>query len=297
MKDPKTIDEQLQILIRRRLIINDQKFAKEFLNQVNYYRFSGYLKLFSKNDVFDGVTKFNDIVDIYNFDNKLRNLLSYFLGYIEVLIKTQLALTLSLKLGPIFYLDKENFLDEKIFIDLNEKINKNINDNINNNKNSNRLFVKHFEGTPLPIWVLVEILSFGNISRMFSNLTDFNKNQVCNNYLKISKEYLKNYLFVLSSLRNSCAHYVRIYGKKFEFTPKIYNKDKKILLDNGFDWSKNNNKLFICIFIMVKLMKSTNKKEELIADLNKLFNEYPNVDIRRIGFVKNWEIILNSIKI
>lgn len=39
MKDPKTIEEQVQILIDRGLIINDIELAKDFLNQVNYYRF------------------------------------------------------------------------------------------------------------------------------------------------------------------------------------------------------------------------------------------------------------------
>ena len=68
MKDPKTIDQQVQILIDRGLIVSDIEIAKEFLNQVNYYRFSGYLKLFSANDKLNENTTFENIVEVYNFD-------------------------------------------------------------------------------------------------------------------------------------------------------------------------------------------------------------------------------------
>ena len=84
MKDPKTIEEQVQILIDRGLEITDLEMAKEFLNQVNYYKFSGYLKLFSKNDVFNETTTFEEISIIYNFDCELRGLINSFLNYIEI---------------------------------------------------------------------------------------------------------------------------------------------------------------------------------------------------------------------
>ena len=291
MKDPKTIDQQVQILINRGLIINNIELAKEFLNQVNYYRFSGYLKLFSTNDIFDINTSLEDIIEIYNFDCELRKILYSFLGYIEVLIKTQLALNLSLNINAIFYLDKNNFLDEDRFNSLQNDLNDSI-----TRKYSKKPFIKHFQGDYLPIWVLVEIMSFGNISMMYANLIDSNKDLVCKSYLNINKIYLKNYLYVLSNLRNSCAHHARIYGKEFELAPKISNKDKKILMSNNITVSNSNHKLFIYIFIMVKLIKDSSQINMLMSELKALFNRYSNIEIEKIGFVNNWENILNSIK-
>jgi abortive infection bacteriophage resistance protein len=291
MKDPKTIDQQVQILINRGLIINNIELAKEFLNQVNYYRFSGYLKLFYTNDIFDINTSLEDIIEIYNFDCELRKILYSFLGYIEVLIKTQLALHLSLNINAIFYLDKNNFLDEDRFNSLQNDLNDSI-----TRKYSKEPFIKHFQGDYLPIWVLVEIMSFGNISMMYANLIDSNKDLVCKSYLNINKIYLKNYLYVLSNLRNSCAHHARIYGKEFELAPKISNKDKKILMSNNITVSNSNHKLFIYIFIMVKLIKDSSQINMLISELKALFNRYSNIEIEKIGFVNNWENILNSIK-
>lgn len=291
MKDPKTIEQQVQMLIDRGLIINDIELAKDFLNQVNYYRFSGYLKLFSVNDLFSGKTTFEEIVEIYNFDNELRTLINCFLGYIEVLIKTQLALNLSLNINPICYLDKNNFLDEVRFNSLQNDINDSI-----TRKYSKEPFIKHFQGDYLPIWVLVEVLSFGNISMMYANLIDTNKDLVCKGYLNINKAYLKNYLYVLSNLRNSCAHQGRVFGKEFELAPKISSRDKRMLLANNVTVSNSNHKLFIYIFIMIKLIKDDNQKYIIINELKTLFNKYPNIDIEKIGFVNNWENILNSIK-
>ncbi len=291
MKDPKTIDQQVKILIDRGLIVNDIELVKKFLNQINYYRFSGYLKLFLVNDVFETNTVFEKLVEIYNFDYELRKLLFSFLGYIEVLIKTQLALELSLNISAICYIDKKNFLDEDRFNSLQD----NINDSITK-KYSKEPFIKHFQGDYLPLWVLVEIMSFGNISMMYANLTDSNKDLICKGYLNINKNYLKNYLYVLSNLRNVCAHQGRIYGKEFELAPKISNKDKSMLTFNNINVSNSNHKLFIYIFILIKLIKDDSEKEKIIDELKLLFNKYPNIDIDKIGFVYNWEDILNSIK-
>lgn len=47
---------------------------------------------------------------------------------------------------------------------------------------------------------------------------------------------------------------------------------------------------------MIKLIKDDSEKEKIIDELKLLFNKYPNIDIDKIGFVYNWEDILNSIK-
>lgn len=47
-KDFKTIDEQLEILRSRGLIIDDENIAKDFLLYNNYYRISGYSLHFVK---------------------------------------------------------------------------------------------------------------------------------------------------------------------------------------------------------------------------------------------------------
>ena len=50
-KDFKTIDEQLEILRSRGLIIDDENIAKDFLLYNNYYRISGYSLTLRKNNI------------------------------------------------------------------------------------------------------------------------------------------------------------------------------------------------------------------------------------------------------
>lgn len=54
----KTIEEQLEILRSRRLTINDELAAKDFLHHNNYYRISGYSLTLRKNDVFSEFATF-----------------------------------------------------------------------------------------------------------------------------------------------------------------------------------------------------------------------------------------------
>ena len=47
---------------------------------------------------------------------------------------------------------------------------------------------------------------------------------------------------------------------------------------------------------MVKLIKNSSQINMLMSELKALFNRYSNIEIEKIGFVNNWENILNSIK-
>ncbi len=71
----KTLDEQIEILKSRGLIINDENFARDFLLKNNYYRISGYSLTLRNNDVFYPETSFQNIVDIYSCDHDLRHIL------------------------------------------------------------------------------------------------------------------------------------------------------------------------------------------------------------------------------
>ena len=83
-KDFKTIDEQLEILRSRGLIIDDENIAKDFLLYNNYYRISGYSLTLRKNNIFSKSASFQNIIDIYNFDHELRHVI---LQYREIISK------------------------------------------------------------------------------------------------------------------------------------------------------------------------------------------------------------------
>ena len=83
MKQATTVEEQILLLRKRGLIIADEVKAKEILLDVGYYRLGFYWFPFEKtypekgrkrSHVFVPGISFQDVVDLYYFDNDLRKL-------------------------------------------------------------------------------------------------------------------------------------------------------------------------------------------------------------------------------
>jgi len=101
------IDEQIELLKKRKLNISDDQYkkAKEFLLNNNYYRVSGYSLTLRQNDIFfDGVS-FEALIQIYEADRHMRHALLSLIEVVEVRIKSMIAYFHSKKYGPLGYLD------------------------------------------------------------------------------------------------------------------------------------------------------------------------------------------------
>lgn len=214
LKDPKSFNEQIEILKSRGLIINDEEYAKFILSNVNYYRFTAYLLTYKKeDDSYIKGTTFETIPGIYGFDREFRNLLTGILGSIEISFRTYIAYTLAMKYGTIGYLDRNNFMD----IDFHKGFILNLEKEKTNN--SNKLFIKHHDDKydgKLPIWVATEIMTFGMLSKLYSNMLPQDKTYIKNNLCKVNPALVDTWLQSLTHIRNQCAHYGRIYNEAFD---------------------------------------------------------------------------------
>ncbi|MDD4077598.1 MAG: Abi family protein [Bacilli bacterium] len=287
MEEVKTICQQIELLKLQELIITDENEARHFLNQVNYYRFSGYFKLFTSNDKFSGKITFGMLKGIYEFDSELRNLLNYVLEYLEILFKTQIASCLATNVGPLSYKDRDIYDNVTKYNKLMDDI-----DNCIKKKYKNEDFIKNYSGKDIPVWVIAEILSFGSMSKLYSNLKVKYKKQIANLYLHTKHLYLKNHMYVLTCIRNNCAHRSRIYGKDFVLAPKISKKDKKNLNLYRINTIGSVHKIFIFIFIMLKYLDKSQKRS-FINKLEKLIDRYKEcIILKDLGFVENWKDIL-----
>ena len=119
LKQHKSIEEQIDLLKSRGLIIEDEKAAAEVLERINYYRLSGYLFGYKNNGSEQYVegTSFNELIRIYEFDAKLTNILMYVLEDIEETFKTRFSYTLSSAFpeNPEVYLDTGIYKDIEAF--------------------------------------------------------------------------------------------------------------------------------------------------------------------------------------
>ncbi|HLR51622.1 MAG TPA: Abi family protein [Candidatus Avamphibacillus sp.] len=283
IKKPTTLQEQVDIFRSRNLHIENEERAIEILSRINYYRFSAYTLTLKQNDYFMDSTTFEDVYRLYEFDRKLRSLLVANLEVIEVAFRAQIALFHAHKYGATGYLETENFINPSYHEEMVKQLKREIH-------RSKEVFVYHhknkYEGV-FPVWVAIEVTSFSLLSKIYSNLKNRDKTIIAKNNYHIPHEYVKNWLYSLSTFRNICAHYGRIYNRRLPIQLKVDGNDRI----KGVE----GNSIFAAIFIMGKLMIDKVEWASFVTSLSVLIEEYEVVDLERLGFPLVWEELLRAL--
>ena len=158
------------------------------------------------------------------------------------------------------------------------------------------VFVKHHKDAydgKFPIWVLVELLTLGSLSRLFKNLTVEVRDEICrSNYGKIKDEYIGNWLQGCTILRNICAHRGRIFNRQIPFSLRLGKKDKQIFKDKGISINKATKQLFAYLLVMKKMIYDESVWNTFTTRLVDLNNKYPFVRLDYYGFTEDWKILL-----
>jgi len=282
LKPPLTFKEQLLKLQERGLEIDDEGIALEKLRMCNYYRLSAYTLHLKENDIFMPGTTFKQIARLYDFDTHLRNLLLPMLERIEIAFRTHVAYLLATNYGnPQSYRNPSIFTDQNKHNDFLKKIDAEI------NKASDafiRHHKQHYDGQ-YPIWVVVEIMSFGTLSKLYENLKPYDQKQISSIY-SIGSSYTIKWLHTLSYIRNLCAHYSRLYNRTLTKSPQLFRSERKQI---------DNTKIFAGILIMKRLNIDNQAWDTFITSLIGLIESYEDVvDLQLIGFPLNWLDLLNK---
>lgn len=92
-----SISDQLAILQQRGLVITDVATAAQFLNNVSYFRFAAYLRIFEQPDhTFRTNTTMEQVTALYSFDVELRKLLFGAVQKIEIALRSRMIHEFSL---------------------------------------------------------------------------------------------------------------------------------------------------------------------------------------------------------
>lgn len=295
----KTFDEQLILLKQRKLNITNDSFVLSKLQRINYYRLSAYFLPFKqlqdtdKKDDFLENTSFENIIQLYYFDSELRKIIFEAIESIEIYFRTQITYSHALRYESFGYLEKDNFECSQSFF---EKVLLNLKDET---KRSEEIFIKHFKDTyqttDLPLWAVVEVVSFGTISKLYSILKTNEQKEVISKLKGINNNVFKNWLHGLSVVRNICAHHSRLWNKtlgvKFEIPRKLneFKSIKRTSLVDGRE-IKLNDKIFFVLSIIEFILSSIGEDEiEFKTKIRNLIKKYPKVKYESMGFIENWE--------
>lgn len=280
-----SVDEQLKNLRAIGLKIDDENYARQILNDISYFRLiKAYgLGLKRKNTDFDGSISFEQIVELYLFNANFRQLMFAMIERIEINLRCRIANHFSHTYGVLGYEEPLNFS--------NPDYHKEFLDDIENeiSRNSKAPFVKNFKNNyadvKIPFYALVELFSFGTLSKFYKNMKPQDKKAVAQIY-GVGYTYLESWIEHIAFVRNICAHYGRLYNVNLAKTPKLY----KQYSEKGI----SSVRVYATLLCIKHLVPNDRHWTEFVDTIELLFEKYFHVNKKLMGFPNDWETVLKS---
>jgi abortive infection bacteriophage resistance protein len=228
---------------------------------------------------------------------------------LEVSIRTKLVNYLSEKYGPFFMHNKGVFkplisiinpegttIEKGFYADLQVSIQRKM------NEKHPEVFIKAFKNKYIsepfpPAWMSIEVLTMGELSKLFSNLEPEEDKATIAKYFNLPIPVFDSWLHSLSYVRNLCGHHSRLWNRDLAIDPKKLiekqGRNKKKWLDGA---RVDNRRTFytLCIlkFFLDQIIPSNSFKEKF----KDLMAKYPDVPVKFLGMPfdgngdnTNWE--------
>jgi len=292
LKKPMTIEEQLAKMKAHGMAIGNEKEATRILSEINYYRLTGYVlqyrKEADKSEYVSGLT-FNTMCQIYAFDEAIRDILRKYVEKVEIYYRTLISYSFSIaKCVPPphdQHYDEANFFNKTGYAEVMDSFQK------ERNYYKDSLIVKHHKqkyGNKMPLWVIVELISFSNVSKLYNAMYLSEKQQIAD-VVGVGTKKLENHLHCLAVLRNKCAHAARLYNTEFnppaQFTKQFLKKHPEI----------RNNTLFAYVSVLLKHLPDPAMKAQLASDISIVLDKFAeDIDLALIGFPQDYQNFLNQ---
>ena len=257
----RTIDEQLDILESRGMAIPNRDTAAKYLLSNNYYTVvNGYKQLFLDPDrcneteeVYKQGTSFSHLLLAHSFDRILRTMTVNYILMAESRMKTALIYAFCEKHSePDAYLDPANYVPRGEYEKSHRKGTYTSNlirllsvlQSLRDGKQRTE-YVEHYHKRygNVPLWVIANCLTFGNLSAFYDLQTRGIQNVAAKHIAKstgggrITPEQLKRCFRTLVPFRNICAHNERLFcsraGKRGDMRYADMAASLKFMLDNN----------------------------------------------------------------
>lgn len=278
----------VQILKSRGMIMEYEHKVENYLLNIGYHRLSAYIYPFykiPKSDLAlkDGTT-FEQVLTLYRFDKKLRILLFNEIEKIEVAIRSVLANIGCQELNDKHWITKPEYFANA------DKFNKTLaiieKELLSSKEDYIENFKHNYIETYPPAWMITEVLSFGNLNYIYSNISGNQLMKHIAGYFGLKPQVFTSWLTVLANLRNMCCHHARVWNRDFVLNPAEPKKQKTAWIDTtNVDKKRIYYRLCMIRYFLCSISPNNNFNEEL----STLLAEFPSVDIAAMGFNQDWK--------
>lgn len=233
-KEYKSIDERINILKSRKLLFKNEGLARKILLENSYFDIiNANEKLFGRRT---SSTKeylknvyFEDLFDIYRFNNELSKTTMNILLSVESNLKNSIAYRFCGR-----YCDDlsrtEEYINRNNYVQPQQRA-------LQQKWKSFRLFNNRFlfdlkreynymnAYDKIPFWVAIKGMSFGQMATLIRFLDSTTKNEVKNDlgFQNVSDNTFEQSVYILKEIRNSCAHGEMIYRFSKNLNSSTFN--------------------------------------------------------------------------
>lgn len=296
----KSYNEQIAFLREEKnLIITDDEYARHILAKTSYFSLiSGYKESFKNpttRKYIDG-TRFEDIYDLYCFDNELRSIFLKYMLIAEHSVKSSLAYHFTEIYGENQneYLSLSHYSVTKSNQRNIQKLVSILSYHLTHKSEYNYIthYKKHHQNVPL--WILIQVITLGQFSHMYDYLNAAVPIKVCQDFHNISRKDMHSFLSILTKHRNACAHGDRFFNyiTKDSITDTSIHKKLHIMQENG-RYQCGKTDVFSEVIIL-KYLLDMDDFQHFYYELKYCLKRCcPNQQIiTQMGFPENWMSIL-----
>lgn len=293
-KHPLTIADQVERLKSRGLLFDNETRASAYLFNISYYRLRAYTYPFQNNgdesdhEFIRNDIHFQDIIDLYCFDRRIRSLIFNAIEKIEVAVRAKIVQVYAESTGNSHW-----YLDKTLYRFRYDELMQHVNTDVSR---SNEDFIKHYKSKyaspPMPpSWMSLEVVSFATLSRLYQALKlDDRKKYIAKAFGLPKVGILENWLHAICDLRNCCAHHSRIWNRRFMVNIIFPYNTPYSFMDKFTIYELRANKLFSVLSCIAYILNIISPGNEFKKNIKRLLKSDCRILILKdMGFPKNWQ--------
>lgn len=299
-----TFSEQVKWLQEEKhIVVSNPQYAEDILQHIGYFPLlGGYKHLFRipLTKRYKEGTSFEEIYALYLFDAELRDLFFKYLLQIERHLRSLIS----------YYFSEIYGESQSAYLDINS-----YNNHHRNHSTIIRListlqyavktrdyaYINYYRNSygNIPLWVLINVLTFGNLSKMYQVLPQALQSKICKSIGTVNRKQMEQFLSILTKFRNVCAHGERLFTYKTVDAISDLPIHRKMNIPlNGEQYIYGKKDLFAVVIAFRYLLPAKDflsfkkKVSQYIDHIRRSIIHISETELlHHMGFPKNWKTL------